>query len=563
MSAAFDPLALLEAYDPELLALEADAVECERDLALFFRRAWPSFDPAPYVHGWHIDAIADHLMAVTDGEIKQLLINIPYRSSKTALVSVAYPAWTWAQRQKGPRAGPQVKFLCLTYASKLALDNATTSLRLIKSPWYQDRWGHRVKLAHDQESKEKFDTTAGGSRINVGFEGSTLGRGGDIKIIDDPHKVDDGEEVMASTIQTYTESLTSRFTDPESAAEIIIMQRLSQADLSAHVIDRGQAVHLMLPMEYDPMRHCVTVLGWQDPRGLDDKTGEVADGIDGDHIIPGSPMAKREGALLWPARFKPDWLSAEKVKLGPYAAAGQLQQSPTPRGGGLVKREWWRLWPGDDFPDFIYTLVAMDTASTEKEQNDESGLTTWGVFLSESGLPQVMLINGWEGRIEFDPLVQKGAEFAKKHKADVLLIEAKANGIAVAQEVRRRYGTREWATIQYDPKGDKVARLLSVQPQWSGELTKVALKDPKTGHVRVEDRWVGGIIWAPDRDFAELVIERVGAFPKGRHKGIVDTASMAIKFMRDQGILRTREEHEEERTEERRYKKPGRPRYDV
>lgn len=558
MAGHFDALEYISKYGADRLDIFADAEECERDLSLFYKRSWAVLDPARYVHNWHVDAISDHLMAVTDGSIKKLLINVPFRVGKTLLSSVSYNAWTWAQGTKGPRAGPQVRFLCLSYASTLSHESATTCRRLIGSAWYQDRWGDRVKISPVQDNKEKFDTLAMGSRISVGFDGGTLGRGGDIKIIDDPHKVKEVEsdDVRLGTIRTYDEGLSSRFTDPETAAEIIIMQRLHGDDLSGHVLEKYTGhVHLMLPMEYEPTRHCHTVLGWDDPRGLG-ADGALLPGLGEDgKLIAGSPLAAREGVLLWPKRFTREVVENLKTSLGPYGSAGQLQQSPTPRGGGIILAEWWQLWEGDGYPDFSRVFVSVDTASTEKEQNDEAAITAWGVWHLDNGQPQLMLLDAWEGRLEFHKLVTKVADICKRRGADVCLVEGKANGIDVINELRRLYGRREWSTIQIDPKGDKVARLTAVQAQFSGEFRL----DAATG----KGNWVGGIVWAPDRDFAQMTIDRVAGFPKGRKKGIVDTVSQAVKWARDGGLILTIEEHAEDLEEELRYKKPVKTPYDV
>lgn len=159
-----------------LKALE-EAERLEASLIEFHKAAWPVFDPAPYVHGWHLDAIAEHLEAVSRGDIRKLLINIPPRHSKTLLASISWPAWIWAkQRQEGnPLVGPQTKFLCLSYGDTLALDSAILMRRLILSPWYKERWGKRVQLTGDQEAKSKFDTTAGGTRISASFDGTVTG----------------------------------------------------------------------------------------------------------------------------------------------------------------------------------------------------------------------------------------------------------------------------------------------------------------------------------------------------------------------------------------------------
>lgn len=558
-----DPQALFKKYGTEKVRLAVDAERCERDLALFFQRGWQAFDPSPFVGAFFHDAIADHLMAVSDGQISKLLITIPPRHGKTNLISVAWPAWTWAQTKASGRMGPQVRFMCLSYSASMAMEIATTARRLIMSDWYTERWGERVKIAKDQDNKEKFDTTAGGSRISLGFGGGTPGRGGTIRIIDDPHKVDEVESEITreNVLQTYDEALSTRFNDPRSAAEVIVMQRLHQNDLAGHVLDKYSGhVHLNLPAEYDPTRHCVTVLGWEDPRGVDED-GERLRGVTADGgIIPGSPASHAEGKLLWPARYTREVIDNLKTALGPYAASAQLQQMPVPRGGGIIRPEWWKLWPGETFPAFRNVYVSVDTAPTEKEQNDEAAITVWGIFdhpdESQHGRPAVMLIDAWEGRLEISKLVAKVAEYCKKRSADVCMIEAKSNGIDVINEIRRIYGRREWSTIPIDPKGDKVARLLAVQPSFSGAFVPHAENGIASG------AWEGGIVYAPDKDYAQLVIDRVAAFPKARHKGIVDTVSQFLNWARV-NVLVTFEEHEEDLAEELRYKKPRRPVYDV
>lgn len=564
--AAFDLQAYLEQGPDELLT-QIDAEECERDLSTFIRRAWPTVQPGIYRHNWHIDAIADHLMAVSSGEIRRLLINVPPRCMKSLSCSVMWPAWTWAQKRRDgyPLEGPQVRFLCLSYASHLAMDAARHHYRLVTSPWYQARWGSRVQIDPNQDRMDEFGTLAKGIRYSVGFGGAVLGRGGDIRVIDDPHKPDEVESdlVRGAVIQQYDEELALRVTDPKTSAEVIIMQRLAENDLSGHIIEQGgdDLVHLMLPMEADPDRRCVTVLGWADPRMSDD-SGEELPGRYGDgKIAPGSPLAKSTGTLLWPEQFTRQEIERLKPRLGPYAYAGRLQQAPVPRGGGILKSEWWRLWRSDTYPEFSTVLVSLDTASTEKEENDESAITVWGAWAGDGGRPQIMLIDAWEGFLEFDPLIRKVMEMCRAPNgnpscpADILLVEAKNIGHPVMTEVRRLMASRDISVQAFNPMGDKVTRAIAIQHMFSG--TQVT--DPETGM----QSWTGGCIWAPDREWAQLVIDRCASFPRGKRKGIVDTTSQAIKYLRDAGVILRREEYDEEREEEKRYRKPARPRYDV
>lgn len=561
---------LLDHYDisdARRLLIEIDAQECEEDFAVFIERAWNIIDPAPFMSSWVINALADHLMAVADGTIRKLLINLPPRMAKSRVCSEFFPAWVWANKQRAnkPLLGPQVRFLCMSYASTLAMDNARNHKRLIEHPWYRERWGSRVRIDPKQDLQDAFATTAHGVRYSLGFGGSVLGRGGDIKIIDDPHKPDEVESelVRGAVIRQYDEELAFRANNFMTNAEIIVMQRLAEDDLSGHILESGGSdlVHLMLPMQADPDRRCVTVLGWSDPRLSDEDGDELPARTRGGLIIPGSALAEANGALLWPERFPQQEVDKLIARAGPYGAAGRLNQSPIPRGGGIFKAEWWRLWRNSDYPSFSTVLVSLDTASTEKEENDESALTAWGAFADENGRPQIMLIDAWEGFLEFDPLLQRVAEMCRAPngnpscKADILLVENKNISHPVMSELRRAYGNKEWTTIPFDPKGDKVARALAIQHLFSGHQVTDAATGMKT--------WTGGNIWAPDTDWAQLVIDRNANFPKGKRKGITDTTSQALKYLRDGGVILRTEEYDDEITEERTYRKAPRPRYDV
>ena len=500
----------------------------ENSLIAFFEAAWPHFDPAPYTPGWHLDGVAKHLEAVSHGKIKRLIANQPPRHAKTLLCGVAWNAWTWAQKPNPefPLMGPHVKFMYLSYGSTLSMDTATTARRLIQSKWYQERWGHRVKLQGDQEAKTKFDTTAGGTRISSSFGGAVLGRGADIRIIDDPIKVDDADSeiVREQVIREYDETIKSRVTDPKRTAEVIIMHRVHDLDLTGHILSDGDpnVVHLMLPAEFDPSRKCVTSIGWEDPRTED-------------------------GELLWPEKWGKEELKPFK-KLT-YLWSGQYQQSPTPRGGGIIKAESWQLWPSETYPQCELVLGSLDTASTEKEQNDASALTIWGIFRDGQGSPKAILLYAWEGRLEINDLVilvgmlcsvekRPDSEYQKalalfnrgdeqtdtlyRVPVDRLLVENKNNGISVAHELYRLFGhSGNFAIELIDPKkfGDKVARIIACEPMFADEM-----------------------VYAPDRAFAERVINNVAAVPKTSKWDTPDSVSQALLYMRKTGLLLRKDE---------------------
>lgn len=529
-------------------------IELEGSLARFVAAAWPSFDPSPYHPCWAIEALCEHLQAVTEGQIKNLLVNFPPRCAKTSVTSICYPAWVWAQRSLTYRTGPRVRFLCGSYNHDLALTNSTMTRRLILSPWYQSLWGDRFELRVDQNTKTKFDTTSGGTRIATSVGGSLLGIGGDIIIIDDPHNTEsvESEAEREAALKWWKEISTTRLNDPKQSPLVVIMQRLHEEDVSGHILASDWSdewCHLMIPMQYESQRHCVTSIGWQDPRGLDED-GEQLDAHDAE---------ERDGELMWPERFGEREIQRMKTELGPYMASGRLQQMPVPDRGGIFDRTWWERYdhPQGQLPVFDYVLASLDGAFTEKEENDPSALTVWGVW-SEDGNRRIMLMRAWrkhlkfsgerrlveplpsgpfrlrqdDGSVRFNPNWIKWQRETQEHwglmewlyfqcteaRAHKLIIEAKGPGISAAQELQNRFGAIFSATaVQTVPvKGDKVARALAVQPMFAK-----------------------GQIYAPLRDYAQMVIDEMAVFPKGKYDDLTDSATQALSYLRDVGLAQT------------------------
>jgi predicted phage terminase large subunit-like protein len=532
---------------------ELERVDCQKSLYTFLQSGWRYIDSSEFTPGWPIEAVAEHLQAVSDGQIRRLIINIPPRCAKSSLTSVAFPAWVWARPQSewSPTAGPGVQFLHASYAQQLSLRDSVKCRRLIESPWYQSLWGERFKLTGDQNTKTRFDNDRNGSRLSTSVGSALTGEGGSIIVVDDPNAAQEAfsDATIASTIEWWDSALSTRLNDPKTGAFVIIQQRLSEQDLTGYIMskDMGEWTHLCLPMRYEWQRHSHTVLGfdpegyelvWDDPRGLDDDGEPLVEVSEDGERIPVSPDAQveledREGELLWPERFGDTEVEILERQMGPWTAAGQLQQRPEPKGGGVIKREWWMPWDSSIYPMMDLVVASLDTAYTTKTENDPSALTIWGVFsgdivaqnmkqvggvaerrYSESH-PRVMMMYAWQGRYELHDLVAKVSETCTKMKVDNLLIENKAAGHSVAQEIRRLYGHEKFGVQLVDPKGqDKLARLYSVQ------------------HIFAE-----GMIYAPNMSWAEMVITQVGQFPKGKHDDLVDTVSMAIRHLRDIGVL--------------------------
>jgi predicted phage terminase large subunit-like protein len=819
--------------------IEDDARRCEMSLYHYLQQAWPVFDPSEFVPGWHLEAIAEHLEAVSRGDIRRLLINVQPRSAKTSLVAIAWPTWTWAQwpDPEYPLIGPGVRFLCASYGANKAQQDGVTARRLIASNWYQRRWGERVKISAARDNQEQYDTDVGGSRISTGIPES-LGKGGMIRICfpyyqgvltteglmamgwivkgkrqvnvmswngrtqraepkriagwhrnpgskilrltfsnglvvrctpdhrflvlggewkaareipvgsdvvvrsnrdiggmfapqplganvddgrlnnaeplceherrfvaqtnlacdvgvqlratnnarekrpvrsrildvlkptsiaqiarsavrpvavlmaylltgrnwayegqsdslvqervmghaiaaegnswvsfmgrslqhlayerpslssrcaidddagytarsshagkfvsgeagerhpdlvrlvsvrsegwhndtycisvadnhnmfvgdgnsyliasncDDPHKVDEveSEQVIQSQIRAYNEVWRTRSNDPNRGAEVIIMQRLGENDLTGYLLENdNDIVHLCLPTLSESDRRCVTVIGFEDPREDDDTP-------------------------LWPERFDYEWCVKQRKAMGEYAWASQFQQIPAPRGGGIVKREHWQIWPpvGQEdkwtervvtslgpqdaiaYPPFETTIAYLDTAFTEKEENAYSACVSFGVFEGDDGRPKVLMDSAWQARCSLQELVMRVMATCKRRKVDTLIIENKAGGIWVKQELTRLMREGDFSIVLDDPKGDKVARLHSVTPLFEARL-----------------------VYAPDRDWADLVITQVSQFPKGRFKDLVDCVSAGLGYLRRSNLIRLQREYDEDERESR------------
>ena len=526
----------------------------------FYRAAWPAMDPAAYQDNWHLDAIAEHLEAVSYGWIRKLCVNLPPRHSKTLLVSVAWNAWSWAlpPDERYPLIGPGGRFLCLSYGDQLAMDNATLARRLIESDWYQERWGHRVEIATDQDAKNKFDTKAGGTRISGSFSGTVTGRGGGIRVYDDPHKMDEveSEKVREGVLRIYDTTLKSRVTDPRTSAEVLIAQRGHQSDLSAKFLEDGDVVHLNLPAEYDSTRHCVTVLK-VDEDGEPERTWE-------------DPRTE-EGELLWKDRWGPKELAPFKRKN--YEWQSQWQQAPIPRGGGLFKEHWWqvqevvkrvetdprtgrKVFAGYKFvpaftPDFI--IASLDTAVTEREEGSYSALTVWAVFRDDKKRIRILLVDGWQKHLDVlhgdaeeqrtnesygayvhraQPkwgLIEWVAYTCSKRKVNRLLIENKSRGHDVNKELRRVFADRNFGIQMVEPKRDKWARAQSVVDLFTDDMIYAPAEIDDQGNVR----WL---------DWADEIIREASSFPHGTHDDIVDSMGMALKYLRDNGFAIRKDE---------------------
>lgn len=497
MNAPVSPAVLLDAIKREQARRAASA-----SLYEFVRQAWPIVEPGvPFIASWHIEAICEHLEAVTAGEIRKLLINIPPRHSKSTIVSVMFPMWEWLVR-------PEEKFLCASYSGVLSIRDNLKARRLVQSPWYQERWGHMFALAGDQNAKQRFENDKTGYRLATSVGGTATGEGGSRLILDDPHSAQDAQsDVMRETaLEWFDVVWSTRLNDPKRDAMITIMQRLHERDVSGHILeDIGGWEHLMIPAEWDGVRRR-TSLGEYDPR-------------------------RTPGDLICPERFGPDEVRELKQLLGVYGTAGQLQQDPQPAEGGILKTKFIQLWPHDKgLPQFEYVLQSYDCAFTEKSTGDPTACTVWAVFTHE-GQRNVMLIDAWDDHLSYPELRQKaitdwtteyggptkGHPFVRARRPDRVLIEAKASGQSLLQDLR----LAKVPAIGYNPgNADKVSRAHQAAPTL--EL---------------------GLVWVPESgktpgfpvSWAKAFMKQVEKFPVAEHDDYVDTFTQAIIYLKNDG----------------------------
>lgn len=472
-----------ERREIERVARDAAAIreQC-KTLAGFVRAAWKYIDPAEFVDNWHIDAICEHLEAVTFGRCRRLIINIPPRHMKSLLVSVAWPAWVWTLERSSPLSGPGVGFLSLSYAHSLSERDNVKCRTLIESRWFQTLWGNRVTLSAVQNTKRRFETTAGGFKIASSVDGTATGEGGDVVSIDDAMsaKEANSEAARKTVVDWWDGTMSTRLNNPKTGAYVVTMQRLHAADLVGHILAQsgaGEWTHLCLPGRYEPKHP---------------------------HVWPGDPRTI-EGELLWSERIGEKEMLALEASLGPYGTAGQLQQRPSPAGGGIFKSDWWQYFRSEALPPIKQIIQSWDTAFKTKTANDFSVCTTWGEGVDRN----LYLLDVWKGKVEFPELKRMVVSKAAQRWADrgpaAVLVEDKASGQSLIQELRR---DTHLPIIAVPVDVDKITRAFAVTPLIEGK--RVYLPD--------------GAPWVAD------YVASLAAFPNGPYDDDVDSTTQGLAY---------------------------------
>ena len=499
---------------------QMQAEDMRRSLREFVKGAWHVIEPGKeFKGGWHIDAICDHLAYVSLGDIDDLVINIPPRHSKSSIVAVMWPAWEWTFR-------PATQWLFATYALSLTLRDSVKCRRLILSPWYQERYGDVFQLSSDLNQKGRFDNDSMGYRLATAVAGTATGEGGDRIVVDDAHNMKEinSDTVRQGVIEWWRDVMSTRANDPKQAGRVIIAQRGHHQDLPGHVLSSGTWVHLNLPGYFVPSNRCVTKAKKDSKRVIPASSdiwtfGDHIEPLKKDEVIFTDPRQK-EHELLTPDRFGAEEMAKLSNELTERGFEAQIQQNPSAKGGNILKEEHWREWTQPELPRIQSVVQVYDTAFEETEESDFSARTTWGVFEWEEYLDPklpwtaqykgqtrlcLILLERMNRRMEFPELRKNAMDAANLWKPDKILIEKKASGHSLAQEMRR-------------------ANL---------PVARIPIRDSKFVRAHAASLVLErGCVWYVKRNWATEVITQCGNFPADDHDDMVDTVTMALMWLR-------------------------------
>lgn len=468
--------------DDRLIALaRAQRVQIEAELGArsfreFVRLAWSIVEPEAFVPNWHIDLICDHMQRIARREIRNLVICIPPRHSKSLLISVLFPAWVWTWF-------PGAKFITASYDLRLAHRDALKTRILVESPWYRDRWPQTQLLA-DQNQKGYYRTTVGGHRWSCSPSSGVMGEGADFILCDDLHTTKKAEsDADRETVRSFLfEALPSRLNNPKTGVKMVIQQRLHEQDAAGLCIKEGWP-HVVLPAQFEadhPQRH------------------------------PADPRTE-EGEVLNPHRFDRDDVLRLASDMGEYAAAGQLQQRPIPRAGGLFKAHL--LGVAEAAPADCVWVRSWDLASTEKKLQKSDPDWTVGVLMGRSrssgGFYVKDRVKLRGGPDEVEKTLRATAERDGKRVRIRVPIDPGQAGKAMHHHIVKRV-LPGWPVSGEAETGDKFTRAL-----------------PFAAQIEAGNVWLLPGTWHDD------FIRTLQMFPAGSHDDDVDAASGAFRSLMD------------------------------
>lgn len=493
--------------DVELLERKQHQERCRIHFLDFVKTMWPAF-----IDGAHFRIMANAFERIAAGKLKRLMIHMPPRHGKSKFSSEFFPAWYMGQF-------PDRKIIMASHTQDLAEGFGRDVRNLVNSIGFR-RIFPGVMVSADSKAAGRWNTSKRGSYYAIGTQGALAGRGADLFVLDDAH--DEQQAVSAETnpgaydadYEWFTSGPIQRL-QPDGAI-CITSTRWSKRDIPGRIM---QSV-----MEMESPEH------WE---------------------IIEFPAIMPDGTALWPEYWPIDKLLSKKASMPPHKWEAQYQQNPTANEVAIIKREWWKMWePATLLADKVclnerglvplnakgvavpphceYIIQSWDTAHTRKTRSDFSACTTWGIFTPRADAPDakhIILLNAWTEKLEFPDLKARARLECQRWKPDKMVIEAKAAGWPLIQELRQGGIPCE----DYSPgRGeDKFVRLNSVS-----DLLK------------------SGMVWVPPRDWAREVIEQVASMGTGDHDDLVDCVSLALMRFRQGGFVRLPGDFEEKKEQQ-------------
>jgi predicted phage terminase large subunit-like protein len=473
-------------------------------LRAFMRQFWSDCVPQTFSDNWHVGAICEHLEAVTVGELRRLIINVPPGTGKSLTCGVFWPAWLWT-------LDPTSSIICGSFDQSLLNGQSEKMISVLRSDTFRSAYPW-VDLANKTPALREFKTTRGGFRFNTSPEGKGTGRHADGALVDDPMKPQDailGRKAAFTKVNNWFDgTLQTRI----RKWLVVIMQRVHADDLAGRCLEEGYTPLIL------PMRHTKRVMWARDPRT------EV-------------------GELLWPALFPEEKVRQLELKLRSEASA-QLQQDPTPASGGIVEESWTRLeWIEPPTKGTWVQSWDFSQKGTKESHSKVSGqlwcatreLTLVHELLSSLDdrlarvpgahadrivrrLPSdrttmyvlVDWVGGWWNFVTSKAQFTMVQDRPMWKRARAKLIEAKANGVPLIEEMKSRVG----GIISVEPDGDKEQRL----------------------RAHTEKFELGQIVFPPGR-VGDEVREELIKFPRFTHDDHVDTCTQALDRLANKAAL--------------------------
>jgi len=477
----FSQLTETELKEALMLKEKLDGFEtqdkCQNDFLEYVQHMWPEF-----ICGRHHKIFAEKLNKVATGEIKRLIVNMPPRHTKSEFASTFFPSFIMGKK-------PKMKIMQTTHTGELAVRFGRKVRNLMDQKEYKDVFPE-VKLQADNKSAGRWETNKGGEYFAAGVGGAVTGRGADLLIIDDPHSEQDAlsPNALESAWEWYTSGPRQRL--QPGGAIVLVMTRWSSIDLTAKLLDSQK-----------------------------EALADQWEMIEFPAIFPETDNP------LWPEFWPKDELLKVKSSIPGIKWNAQWMQNPTAEEGAIIKRDWWKRWKHKSIPPVKYIMQSYDTAFSKNQTADFSAISTWGVFKPSEDAPDcLILLDCQKGRWDFPELKEIAMREYTYWECDMVLIEAKASGTPLTQELRR-IGI---PVVNYSPtRGhDKHSRMHSVAPIFES-----------------------GMVYAPNKTFAEDMIEECASFPFGANDDLCDTMTQALMRFREGGFVSLNNDYEDKERE--------------